>query len=111
MKRTHVHNVSWRDKISNDTLYDNLGKITTIVRERRLKLAGHVYRDQSSPAHMLVLWDPQHGTTNGGRPQTTFLDSLLKDTNLETTTQLEQHMSNKEDWHHLSSRGRGLDRK
>jgi hypothetical protein len=101
-----VHDVCWRDKIPNTTLYDNLDKITTVVRERRLKLAGHVYRDKSSPAHLMVLWDPRHGTASRGRPKTTFLDSLLKDTNLETTTQLGQYMSNKEDWHHLSSRRR-----
>ena len=36
--------------------------ITESVRERRLQLASHVYRDEASPVNMTVLCQPEHGT-------------------------------------------------
>ena len=106
-----VQNITWRDKVFNDVLYGNLGKISNIIRLRKLKLAGHCFRDKSSPAHLLVTWDPQHGSANRGRPHFTFVDSLRSDINVETTSQLERLMSNREDWRFLTFRGHGLDPK
>ena len=83
MLRTAL-NIIWSQKITNKELYGNLNKVTNTVRQRRLRLAGHVARDTSSPAHSLVVWDPQHGHANRGRPPTTFQDILKNDTGLVT---------------------------
>ena len=48
--------ISWRDRIPNNILYDNLPKLTDKTRERRLKLAGHCYRHPELVAHKLTLW-------------------------------------------------------
>ena len=37
-------NVSWKDHITNKDLYGNLPKLSTKIRERRMKLAGHCSR-------------------------------------------------------------------
>ena len=77
-----------------------------------MKLAGHVLRDKSSPAHMTITWQPTHGTANRCRPKATFVDTLLRDTNLETTADLEKCMENRDIWRLMSeSRGISLDHK
>ena len=37
-------NISWKDKINNTTLYKELLIITKTIKERTLKLAGHLIR-------------------------------------------------------------------
>ena len=50
-----VYNVTWKDKITNKELYGNIIKLSSVIRRRRLQLAGHSFRDQTSPAHHLVI--------------------------------------------------------
>ena len=68
-----VYNVTWKDKITNKELYGDMSKLSSIIRRRRLQLAGHSFRDQTSPAHQLVTWSPKHGRKARGRPVQTFL--------------------------------------
>ena len=59
-----VYNISWREKITNMELYGNTEKLSSIIRRNMLKLAGHVYRDKTSPAHQLVTWNNFKRTAN-----------------------------------------------
>ena len=107
-----VQNIPAGTKISNKVLYGKLKPITESIRERRLKLAGHVYRDTSSPAHMAITWQPTHGRTNRGRPAATILDSLLRDTQLGSVAELESCMQDRGVWRNLcESRADRLDPK
>ena len=108
-----VLNVNWSAKTTNKTLYGNLRKVSDTIRERRLKLAGHVYRDKSSPAHQTITWQPSHGVSVRGRPRSTFVDTLLRDTNVETTEDLHKCMQDRDVWRLLSSSRccNGFDRK
>ena len=63
-----VLNVNALDKIKNVDLYGDLPPISQVIQTRRLKLAGHVFRDKTSPAHQLVTWDPAHGKMSRGKP-------------------------------------------
>ena len=107
-----IQNIPAGTKISNKVLYGKLKPITESIRERRLKLAGHVYRDTSSPAHMAITWQPTHGRTNRGRPAATILDSLLRDTQLGSVAELESCMQDRGVWRNLyESRADRLDPK
>ena len=97
-----VLNIGWNEKVSNDTLYGSLCKITNTIKSRRLKLAGHVFRDKTSPAHLTVTWMPSHGYANRGKPKTTFVDTLLADTSTSTTPELESIMSDRKLWRSYS---------
>ena len=110
MLRTAL-NISWNQKITNKELYGNLNKFTNTVRQRRLRLAGHVARDTSSPAHSLVVWEPQHGNANRGRPSKTFLDLLIKDTGLETTKELHSLMKDRNEWRKMVLRCNSIESK
>ena len=97
MLRT-VKNISWKSKLSNESLYGNLHRVSSIIRSKRLKLAGHCYRDKSSPVHKLITWAPKHGSTRLGRPPLNFVDTLLRDTGTTTTTELETLMADWGQW-------------
>ena len=99
-----VYNMDSQAKVPNSSLYRGLRPISETIRTRRLKLAGHTFRDKTSPAHHTVTWVPHHGSRSRGRPTTTFVDTLLRDTNLATTAELEACMENRDVWRCLSSR-------
>ena len=71
-----VFNINWNDRISNKQLYAGHQKLSKIIRTRRFKLAGHMFRDEKNPAHSLVTWKPKHGTAKLGRPTANFTDML-----------------------------------
>ena len=49
--------LSWRHHVTNQELYGSLPQITTIVRQRRLRLAGHVMGHDEA-ANIVLLWKP-----------------------------------------------------
>ena len=106
-----VMNINWNEHITNDQLYGSLPRVSHTIRQRRLQLAGHVFRDLSSPAHMTVTWQPKHGHLNRGRQHTTFVDTVLRDTGLGNVKELETCMKDREIWRRCSSRCLGIDRK
>ena len=107
-----VLNVGWNEHVTNTILYGSLKKVTDTIRTRRLQLAGHVFRDKSSPACHTVTWKPRHGTLRPGRQSTTFVDTILRDTGLENVNDLETCMKDRNIiWRRHSSRCLGIDRK
>ena len=99
-----VYNIKGITKISNERLYKGLSPVSDIIKARRLRLAGHTFRDKTSPAHLTVTWDPSHGTLSRGRPAHTLIDTLLRDTGLENIRELECCMSEKKEWRNRVSR-------
>ena len=106
-----VLNIQWNQHIANKVLYGSLSKVTETIKKRRLQLAGHVYRDKTSPAHMTVTWNPKHGKVKRGRQTTTYVDTLLRDTGLENVQDLGKCMEDRDIWRRQSSRCLGIDRK
>ena len=56
-----VLNKSWRQHPTKKELYGNIPTISSLVRERRIRFAGHCYRSSSELASKLILWKPRHG--------------------------------------------------
>ena len=93
-----AYNVSWKDHMTNEELYDGLPKITTKIRTRRMKLAGHCVRHPEEEASKLVLWEPDRGVRNVGRRAVTYIDNLKADTGLETTEEIRTAMMDRSGW-------------
>lgn len=91
-------NVSWRDKLTNEQLYRDLPPVSSKVGYRRLKLAGHCVRHPEEEASKLVLWQPTIGRMNVGRRAITYIDTLMRDTNLASVNELRTSMMDREDW-------------
>ena len=98
-------NVNWREHVPNKELYGDLPKITTKIRTRRLKLAGHCVRHPEETASDLVLWIPDRNARGRGRPTGTFIDALRRDTGLEIE-ELHACMQDREQWRTITARAR-----
>ena len=89
--------ISWRSHTANKVLYGNLRKISNVIRERRLRFAGHIYRHDDQPVHQLLFWTPKHGKRSVGGPALTYVDVLCKDTGL-SVAELRSLMADRELW-------------
>ena len=71
-----------RDRITNDDLYGKLSKITAVLKARRLRSIGHMWRRKEELVCHLLMWEPKEGTRKRGRPAITYVDQLKNDTGL-----------------------------
>ena len=99
-------NVSWKQKLTNEQLYQELPKVTCKIAERRMKLAGHCIRHPELSASTLVLWEPTEGTASAGRPAITYVDNLRRDLDVEDVAEIRTAMNDRARWRMQS----GLDR-
>ena len=73
-------NKSWRDHPTNKELYGNTPKISSTIRQQRMRFAGHCWRSKEELIAAVLLWNPKHGKRSEGRPRKTYIDQLLDDT-------------------------------
>ena len=78
----HALNISWQQKVRNVVLYKDLPAISTVIKERRLRFAGHCHRATTEPIHSVIFWQPAHGKKSVGGQRKTFVDRLASDTGL-----------------------------
>ena len=90
--------ISWQAKVSNVDLYQKLQPVSQTIRERRLRLSGHLVRHDDELAHNLVLWEPTRGRRNRGRQPVRYTDVLKQDTELESMNELKTAMLDRNDW-------------
>ena len=94
--------ISWKQKLTNEELYQELPKVTNKIAERRLKLAGHCIRHPELSASTLVLWQPTIGAPRTGRPAVTYVDNLCSDLEVEDVDEIKTAMYNRMQWRELS---------
>ena len=99
-------NISWKDKINNITLYNGLSRISEVIKERRLKLAGHLMRHDNEMAHKLVLWEPTNGSARRGRKTITFVDNLREDIGLDDINEIKTMMLDRDVWRDKAKKSR-----
>ena len=75
-----VKNVTWRQRITNEVLYAGLPRISTTIRESRLRFSGHCWRSKNEVVSSLVLCEPKHDKRSVGGQSSTFVDLLEADT-------------------------------
>ena len=95
-----------KGKIRNEDLYQELPPISSKVRSKRMKLAGHCHRHKEEIAHHLVFWEPKKGRPGRGRPTVNFIDNLKADTGLTEIAEIKSLMEDQKLWQKLSSLGR-----
>ena len=98
-------NISWKEKLTNDTLYRGMPKISEIIKKRRMRLAGHCVNHPEEVAHNLILWTPKHSIRIRGRQSTTFIETIKHDCECEEV-ELRKLMMDREIWKSLERSGR-----
>ena len=91
-------NVSWQEHLSNSQLYRKMERVSTKIRTRRLKMAGHCVRHPELAVNPLVLWEPTHGRAVRGRAKLTYIELLRGDTGCASTEELQSAMVNRDVW-------------
>ena len=93
-----AYNVSYKDHVTNEELYGNLPQVSIKIKQRRLRLAGHCWRQKDEIANRLVLWEPNRGTRNRGKQNTTYIDNLLQDSEMDNIQELGTLMEDRAEW-------------
>ena len=101
-----VLGISWKDKVSNITLYGSLLRLSHKLRNRRLKMAGHCISHPELLVSDLVYREPMHGRAQQSRPRQSYLSMLLKEVGTNSKEELRTLMRDREIWRGLS----GVDR-
>ena len=99
-------NISWKLKLTNEQLYQELPPISSKVRSRRMRLAGHCHRHPEEIASRLVFWEPTRGRPSRGRPAINFIDNLKSDTNTSDVAEIKNLMEDRKLWKTLSKLAR-----
>ena len=98
-------NVHWSSHTTNEALYGKLPAVADKIAAKRLQLAGHCHRHPELSAQKVLLWEPQHGHRGRGRPRTTYVDTLKRDTGAKSTSELATLMEDRKVWrNHVHSR-------
>ena len=82
---------------SKEHLYSNLVQITSAIKERKTRFAGHCYRNKDEVVSDLILWTPKHGKEKFGRPSKTYTKQLTENTDCQLKD-LPKAMDNREYW-------------
>ena len=90
-------NISWKQHPIKKELYGKLPSISSKIRDRRLRFAGHCVRNKDELASDLILWQPSHSNRTAGRPRKTYVDMLAEDINCRPED-LKNLMNNREAW-------------
>ena len=77
-----VKSVKWYQHMTNVELYEDLPKITDVIKHQRTRFSGHCWRSKGEVISQLLLWEPDHGKRARGRPARTYIDQLSDDSNV-----------------------------
>ena len=99
-------NVSWEDHPTKRFLYGPLPPVTTKIRERRLRFAGHCYRSKHELVSDVLLWEPKHGKQSVGAPARTYVKQLTDNTG-HLLEDLPTAMEDRNSWRSMVNSVRG----
>ena len=74
-----ILNKSWRQRHRKQQLYSHRPPITTTIKVRRTRHAGHCWRSKDKLISDILLWTPSHGRVNAGAPARTYIQQLCAD--------------------------------
>ena len=75
-------NISWTEHITNSKLYGDYPEVSQ-KSSKNIEVIRSLSQNPEEIASNLVLWQPSQGRPNQGRKRTTYIENLLKDTNMQ----------------------------
>lgn len=92
-----VLNISWKEHLTRQRLYGTLPTLSSTIRERCLRFAGHCGRTKEELVSSMLLWTPKHGYTKVGRPSKTYIQLIAQDPGCKTE-ELKSLMQDRDQW-------------
>lgn len=93
-----VLNVSWRDHVSNKELYGDLPLLSSTIRQRRMRFAGHCARAENQPVTDLLFWSSPQGRRCQGAGFKTYPKQIREDTGLVNDWEIQDLMTDRNLW-------------
>ncbi len=90
-------NISYTAHVTNAALYGKLPSISSTLRTRRLRFAGHCYRRLDQPVRSALFFEPPGKFKLGGQARMNFVRQLCRDTNL-TKAELPSSITDLQNW-------------
>ena len=75
-----ILNKSWRQHPTKHQQYDHLPPITKTIQVRRIRHAGHCWKNRDELISDELLWTPTYGRSKAGGPARIFIQQLCEDT-------------------------------
>ena len=75
-------NISWQEHSTNKNVYGKLPLVSSKIKSRRMRMAGHCVRHLELSTHQLILREPTQGKAKRGRRRLNYVDVFKKDTGL-----------------------------
>ena len=71
-------NIYWQENSTSKNMYDKLPLVSSKIKSRRMRMAGHCIRHPELSTHPLTVWEPTQGKANRGRRRFNYVDVLTK---------------------------------
>ena len=92
-----ILNKFWRQHPTKHQLYGHLSPITKTIKVRRIRHAGHCWRNRDELISDVLLWTPSYGRAKAGRPGRNYIQQLCEDTGY-SPEDLSEAMNYREEW-------------
>ena len=90
-----AQNPSWKSHPTISEIYDQLPRVSCLVKYRRVQFAGHCFRADGEVISSLIPWKPDYGQSRGRK--LSFPDVISRDTNIRIED-LESPMRDRNFW-------------
>ena len=91
-------NIKWQEHVTNKEDYGNLPLVSSKIKARRMKMAGHCVRHPELSVHLLILWEPSQGKASRGSRRISYVDMLKKDCGLHEKEEIRTSMLDRDVW-------------
>ena len=71
-------NISWQEHSTNKNVYCKLPLVSSKIKSRRMRMAGHCIRHPEISTYPLILCEPTQGKANRGSRRLNYVDMLKK---------------------------------
>ena len=95
-----LSNIRWEDRRTNQSVLEDMSierSFLNQIKRRRLKYVGHALRNPRTNLMSTVLQGKVEGKRNRGRPPTTYIDNIKKDSGL-SLSQIVRRSDDRDDW-------------
>ena len=75
--------------------------VSSIIKARRMTMAGHCVRHPELSVHPLNLWEPSQGKASRGRRRISYVDILKKDCGLHEKEEIRTSILDRDVWRKL----------